>query len=234
LFYRNFCDNWIETIKLLSISPAQLDRHVTCNFTVFDNIFANGRCCHLLLGHQFNWEWGNAVMSRKLSKKLLGVYSPISSKIVNRLFLYIRGRFGTVLLPFNDMRRAMIPHRHSQYVLAMIADQRPANPKKSYWLNFLNTPTAFFQGPEKGARLGNIPVAYFEITKIRRGYYHMEAKMLFATPGKTEEGELTRRYAAILEENIRKNPSGYLWSHKRWKHPWNEAYGKLWVDANNE
>jgi KDO2-lipid IV(A) lauroyltransferase len=228
-FYRNFCDNWIETIKLISISSARLDKHISCNLAVFDKILASGRCCHVLLGHQFNWEWGNAVMPRKAPMKFLGVYSPISSKIMDRLFLYIRSRFGTVLLPYNDMRRAMLPHRYTQYILALMADQSPSNPKKSYWLNFLNTPTAFLQGPEKGARLGNIPVTYIAIHKIHRGYYHLEAKMLYDNPGTTQEGELTKRYAATLEESIRENPSGYLWSHKRWKYSWKEEYGKLWV-----
>ena len=113
----------------------------------------------------------------------------------------------------------------------LIADQSPSNPSKSYWLNFLHTPTAFIQGPEKGARLGNIPVTYIALSKKRRGYYHMEAKMLRNNPGTLQEGELTKVYAELLEKNIRENPSGYLWSHKRWKHPWKEEYKKLWVDT---
>ncbi len=230
-FYRNFCDNWTETIKLMSISSLQLNKRVSHNLSVYDEIFASGRSCHVLLGHQFNWEWGNAVMPGATQFKFLGVYSPISSEIMDRLFYYIRNRFGTKLLPYNDMRRAMLPYRRDKYILALIADQSPSNPSKSYWLSFLHTPTAFLQGPEKGARLGNIPVTYIAVIKQRRGYYYLDAKMLIKDPGNLKEGELTKIYAASLEKSIRENPSGYLWSHKRWKHPWKNEYEKLWVDT---
>jgi KDO2-lipid IV(A) lauroyltransferase len=217
-FYHNFCDNWIEALKLLSVSEKSVNKRISSNFEVFDQLYATGRCCHMLLGHQFNWEWGNAAVPMRVPFKVLVAYSPITSKIIDRLFLYIRRRFGCIMLPFNDMRRAMLPHRHSQYVLALVADQSPPNPLKSYWIDFLNTPTAFLQGPEKGARLGNIPVVYLAFSKPRRGYYHLEAKLLYDNPGTTKEGDLTAIYVKELENNIRQNPEIYLWSHRRWKH----------------
>jgi Kdo2-lipid IVA lauroyltransferase/acyltransferase len=230
-FYRNFCDNWVEALKLLSISEKTLAKRVSSDFEVFDRLYASGRCCHMLLGHQFNWEWGNGTVPVRTPYKVLVAYSPITNKVFDRLFLHIRARFGCVLLPFNDMRRAMLPHRHSRYILALVADQNPPNPLKSYWLEFLHTPTAFVQGPEKGARLGNIPAVFLAFSKPRRGYYHLEAKLLHDQPGQTAEGELTRLYVEELERNIRRSPELYLWSHKRFKHAWQPAYGKLWVGS---
>ena len=34
-FYRNFVDNWIESIKLLSISKRAINKRITGNFDVF-------------------------------------------------------------------------------------------------------------------------------------------------------------------------------------------------------
>jgi KDO2-lipid IV(A) lauroyltransferase len=229
-FYRHFWDNWMEALKLLSISRrAMLDR-VTGDMAALEAIYKSGRCCHVLMGHQFNWEWGNAFVMMREPFTLLAAYSPISNKIFDRLFLTLRGRFGTVLLPYNNMRRGMLPYRHQQYALALMADQSPSNPAKSYWVNFFNTRTAFLQGPEKGARLGGMPVIFVALRKPRRGHYHLEASLLTENAGQLAEGELTRKYVQVLEENIHRNPALYLWSHNRWKHAWKEAYTKKKIE----
>jgi KDO2-lipid IV(A) lauroyltransferase len=229
-FYRNFSDNWLETIKMLSISEKNIGKRITTDLTVLQEIYASGRCCDILLGHQFNWEWCNASVPVRVPFRVLVAYSPIKSKIVDRLFLHLRQRFGCILLPFDDMRRAMLPHRNSQYLLGLVADQNPAIPERSYWLNFLNTPTSFLKGPEKGARIGNIPAAFMAFSKTKRGHYHLQASLLHLNPRETTEGELTKKYVSLLEENIRKHPDLYLWSHRRWKHPWKEDYKKSWID----
>ena len=230
-FYRNFTDNWLETIKMVSISEKNIRKRVTGNLEAINKIYASGRSCDLFLGHQFNWELGNAFVSFSVPFQLLVVYSPITSKPIDRLFLYLRRRFGSVMLPFDDMGRAMLPYRNTQYLLGLVADQNPASPEKSYWLNFFGISTPFLKGPEKGARIGNIPAAYLSFSKTKRGHYHVTASLLYDNPGQTSAGELTKKYASLLEANIRKQPDLYLWSHRRWKHPWKEAYKKNWIDT---
>ncbi|MFT3932588.1 MAG: lysophospholipid acyltransferase family protein [Chitinophagaceae bacterium] len=225
-FYRDFCDNWIEAVKLLSISKKNMRRHITADLSALEAVYQTGKPCHILLGHQFNWEWGNAIVTLNGSYQLLAAYSPLSSKITDRLFLYLRERFGAVLLPFNDMRRAMMPFRHTQYALALMADQSPPNPAKSYWPLFFNRPTAFLKGPEKGAHLAKMPVVFVSLSKTKRGYYHLGTSLITSDASTLQDGELTKLYVQELENCIRKNPSLYLWSHKRWKHEWKEEYGK--------
>ena len=233
-FYRRFTDNWIESLKLLSISEKKLAKRITTDLEALDTVYATGRNVHFLMGHQFNWEWANAGIPPRTGFKTLVAYSPITNKIIDRLFLYLRQRFGATMLPYNDMARAMLPYRRTQYLLALVADQNPHNPKKSYWLNFLGQPTAFVQGPEKGARLGNIPVVYLSFNRPHRGHYHLQTTLVDMNPGSSSEGELTRKYVALLEENIRLHPELYLWSHKRWKHNWSEAFEKLWIDKTGK
>jgi len=225
-FYRHFWDNWLEALKLLSISEKLIRSRVTANLEAMDIVYKSGRSCHILLGHQFNWEWGNGLVTLRGPYNLLAAYSPLSNKIFDRLFLYLRRRFGSILLPFNDMRRAMLPFRHKQYALALMADQSPPHPAKSYWINFFNTPTAFLKGPERGARLGNMPVIFVALSKPRRGHYHLEASLLTDDAAQLPDGALTRLYVQALEANIRQHPALYLWSHNRWKHEWKEEYRK--------
>ncbi|MBY0479300.1 MAG: lysophospholipid acyltransferase family protein [Chitinophagaceae bacterium] len=229
-FYRNFTDNWIETIKLMSISKASMNKRVTGNFEVFHQLFATGKAVQVNLGHFFNWEMMTLHAGINQPYTFLTVYLPQSNKIMNRLILYIRGRWGNPLLSSNDMARAIIPWRKKQYLLALGADQRPVTPDNAYWLNFLNKPAGFVKGPEKFARGQNIPVVMMTTTKKKRGHYHFDYFLLCEDPKALPDGELIRQYVRHLEENIRLQPELYLWSHKRWKHPWKEEYAKLWVD----
>ncbi|HTL08626.1 MAG TPA: lysophospholipid acyltransferase family protein [Chitinophagaceae bacterium] len=222
-FYHHFWDNWIESLKLMSISGKALRRRVSGDMKALQNLHAAGRNFYILLGHQFNWEWANAFVAMD-GVQVLCAYAPLSNKIIDRLLLHIRTRFGAVLLPFNDMRRGMLPYRNQQWMLALMADQSPPIPEKSYWLNFFGRPTAFLKGPDRGARLGNLPVVYVALRKPARGKYDLQARLLTNGAGQLQEGALAQLYAAALEESILQQPSLYLWSHNRWKHHWKEAY----------
>ena len=231
-FYRNFTDNFIETIKLLSASPAFLQkRFVIDNPELLDHFYDEGRKLQLHLGHLFNWEIANAAMPLRTRYTFIVVYMPLESKAFERLFLRLRGRTGTVLLPASRMQRAILPYRNTQYMLALVADQSPGGPEHSYWLNFFGQPTPFVRGPERGARIADIPAVFARFYKPRRGYYRAELITIADHPGQLPEGELTRRYRSLLEAAIRQNPDAWLWSHKRWKYAWTPGFSPFWIDA---
>lgn len=229
-FYRNFIDNWIETIKLLSISQKSLNKRITGNFEIFRQLHEKGVSVQVNLGHFFNWEIMTLHTGINQPYTFLTVYLPQSSKVMDRLLIFIRGRWGNPLLPSSDMARAIIPWRKKQYLLALGADQSPPIPSNAYWLYFLGRPTGFMKGPEKFARGQNIPVVMMTTTRPKRGHYHFDYFLLSDDPKSLPDGELIRRYVYHLEQNIHLQPDIYLWSHRRWKHPWKEEYKDLWVD----
>jgi len=233
-FYRNFVDNFIETLKLLSASEDFIRKRFVCDWSVFDKIYEKGVRCQIHLGHNFNWEMGNLGMPLNIKYQyFLVVYMPIANKPLDRLFLYLRKRTGTYLLPATNMRRSMMSYRDKQYCLTLVADQVPGDVSKAYWLNFFGKPTPFVQGPEKGARAGNIPTVFIHFTKVKRGYYQAHPILAEENPGSLPEGELTRRYIRYLETTISANPDMWLWSHRRWKKEWTEGYKSLWIDTEN-
>jgi KDO2-lipid IV(A) lauroyltransferase len=230
-FYRNFTDNFIETLKLLSASrPFILERFVIDNPEIFDRLYASGRRIQLHMGHTFNWEVANVAMPLLTRYTFIVTYMPVENKVFDRLFLRLRGSNGTVLLPATRMQRAILPYRHTQYMLALVADQSPGGPENSYWLNFFGRPTPFVRGPERGARIGDIPAVFAQIYKTGRGHYRSRLTIISENPAALPEGELTRRYRSILEDAIREQPEVWLWSHNRWKAPWKEEYRKMWID----
>ena len=231
-FYRNLTDSFSETIKLFSAGESFIRRHFLMETPeLYERFFAQGRRCQVHLGHLFNWEFANIGMPFFTSQPFIVVYMPLSNRIFDRLFLRLRKRAGSILLPATEMRRSILPYRNSLYLLTLVADQAPGNPAGSFWLSFFGQPTPFLRAPERGARAGDIPVLFGYIYKPRRGHYRAVLELAAEHPAELPEGELTRRYVRFLEDVIRKHPELYLWSHRRWKYPWAEEYGKMWIDS---
>lgn len=226
-FYRNFTDTFIESIKLLSAGNRFLDRHFKADMSIFQRLYAEGKKCQIHLGHNFNWEMGNLAITRSIPHKLLGVYAPIGSPVFDRIFRKLRSRLGSVLLPANDMKNAMMPWRNELYALGLIADQNPRDPAKAFWVSFFGKPAPFVTGPENGARLANIPVVFCYITKEKRGHYQGHFILAEEHPAALPKGALTLKYIRFLEKVIAQSPDMWLWSHRRWKHQWRPELGLL-------
>jgi len=68
------------------------------------------------------------------------------------------------------------------------------------------------------AKRYNTAVLYYEIRRVKRGYYEADVTLITENAAETGEMEITNRHVQLLEETIRRNPQYWLWSHRRWKH----------------
>ena len=62
------------------------------------------------------------------------------------------------------------------------------------------------------------PVTYIKTEQIKRGYYVASIEIITETPKDFEDFEITEMFLQKLEEQIRKNPAYYFWTHNRFKH----------------
>lgn len=226
-FYRNFTDNFIEFIKLISASPAFINKHFSGDYSLPQQLFDQKKRCVALFAHNFNWEGACLAIPLNIKHSFLVVYMPINNKIFDKIFIKIRSKTHALLLPATEMRSAIIPYRHQLYMLALVADQNPGNPANALWFNFFGKPTPFVTGPESGARGGNIPVLFCKFLKERRGHYKVIFQMLEENPAVLKKGELTKKYVDRLHAFVSEHPDLWLWSHRRWKWDWKEEYGEV-------
>jgi Kdo2-lipid IVA lauroyltransferase/acyltransferase len=229
-FYKNFIDNFIETLKLLSGGSKFAVEHFHTDGSLIHEEYAKGKKLQFHLGHNFNWEIANIAITSYIPYKMIGVYLPVKNQVFEKLMMKIRTVSGNAVLPATDMKNAMLPYRTTQYMLALIADQVPGDPSKAYWMNFFSRPTPFIRGPERGAVAGNLSVMFGYIYKIKRGHYKLEYELCTSDAASLPKGEITRRYVRFLENVITKHPDMWLWSHRRWKKEWKPEYGRLWID----
>ena len=230
-FYRNLTDNFIETIKLISISEKEFIKRAAINFDDAKKLVDKGLNIQFHSGHQMNWEYASLAISRSLTIPWLAVYMLLKPQSIERLFLKIRGRFGAVMIEKAKYQTMMPQLIKKQYALGLIADQNPGFAKNAYWLNFFNKPAPFIIGPEKGAMRNKTAVVFVNMIKLKRGYYHFDCKVITEDGSNFSSGQLTRNYRNFLEEGIRQHPDNYLWSHRRWKFNWEKSFERKWVDT---
>lgn len=217
-FYRWFCDLWLETLKTLTLPPAEVERRMTVEDSpALRRHFNDRRSVILVMGHLGNWELGGARFSLLGLHQLFVIYHPLSNTHFERLIVRMRTRMGTRLLAMNDTLRGMLANRSQLTATAFIADQSPP-PEGAIWVEFLHQDTPVFAGTERIARKLGQPVLYVHITRERRGFYRMRIDELVADPAHTAPGEVTRLHTARLEQDIRQQPELWLWTHRRWKH----------------
>ncbi|MFH6991699.1 lysophospholipid acyltransferase family protein [Flavobacterium sp. FlaQc-48] len=234
-FYKVFSDNFMETIKLLSISERKLLSYISADYSQLEKILAENQNCHIYLGHQFNWEWAIAHMTLVQKKaEVLLVYKTSRSHIVNDLMLRIKSRFGSKIVESENMKKEMEQFSGSPHIVIVLADQNPKFPSKSYWLSFLSQRTAFLSDVELNTADYKTPSLFANIIREKRGRYKIILEPIFDFTEPYKRRILTNIFVEKLENAIISNPENYLWSHKRWKHKYKNEYRKRWINKTSK
>ena len=220
-FYHFFCDYMVESIKLLTMSEAEMKRRMVFKSAErINEVVESGLSCAVYLGHYCNWEWITSLPLWVTPKAQCGqIYHPLENKDFDKLFLRMRQRFGAKCIAMNKTLREMVRYRKEgqPVVIGYISDQVPMWQNIHHWCNFLHHDTPVLTGTERIARSMNHAVFYMEVSRVKRGYYEVEFKLVTREPDKMPEYAVTDRYFQLLEDTIRKRPELWLWSHNRWK-----------------
>lgn len=221
-FYHHFCDYFVETIKLLHISDEEMQKRMFFeDLDIVKDAMKDGRSVIMYLGHYCNWEWIPSItMYFKNTDYIFGqIYKPLQNKAIDKLFLKIRSRFGSLGIPKNDTLRTIVRLKKEgkQTLIGFMADQTPAPQSIHYWTEFLNHDTPVFTGVERIAKQTDFLVIYLDIQKIKRGVYKATVKLVNENPKEEPENKITETYIRMMEKTILREPAYWLWTHKRWK-----------------
>ncbi len=220
-FYKNLCDTTIEAYATLWMSPEKMKQHfVFTNPKILQYLADSGKNTIALFGHYANWEWIASIPLWNENINIATLYKPLKNKTFDNIYLNIRQRFGTICIDKSKVLRGMLElsKRGKPYAIAFIADQNPTKKNIHHWETFLNQDTAMITGWETIARRANVNVIYLDVTKTSRGHYSCEIKLMAENTKVLPEFQLTHQYVQLMEQTIHRNPSLWLWSHKRWKH----------------
>ncbi|RHJ90280.1 lysophospholipid acyltransferase family protein [Parabacteroides bouchesdurhonensis] len=236
-FYHHFADYIIETIKLADIPLEELQRRACVrNPEVVDQLLKEGYTGFvLLMGHYGNWEWFSGASSFFDNVKLYQIYRPLNNVAVDRLFIKLRTRFGSLGIKKREAVRDIVKlkQKSARALIIFLADQTPSEANLHYWTNFLNHDTPMLTGPERISQKFNLPVIFLDTKRVKRGYYTVDMVLITKTPQLTPEYWITEQYARLMEKCILRNPAYWLWTHKRWKYKHKKPQSSTESEANN-
>ena len=138
---------------------------------------------------------------------------------MDRLMLRLRSKMDTDSVPMAETLRRLLKMRQQGVcpVVGFISDQSPIIYNVPYWTTFLNQETPFINGSERIARKLDYIAVYLDVRVVRRGHYEVTLLPIADHCAALPENAVTQRYAELLENNIRRQPAYWLWSHNRWK-----------------
>jgi KDO2-lipid IV(A) lauroyltransferase len=209
--------------------------------------FAEHDLCVCYLGHYCNWEWLTILPYYLQHGGMAQIYHPMRNAAFDQWFCRNRSRFGAVNIPMKQTLRRLVALRESihgaadeadghnsvrGYLLGCIADQLPKASNIHHHTTFLGQRTAVFTGSEQIGQRMNASYAYARMERLRRGYYRLTFELMdvealrarAAQVGDTEEEcqenatfAVTDEFMRLMEQDIRRAPEFWLWTHKRWK-----------------
>ena len=219
-FYLHFCDTIVETLKALTISKKELTkRFVIRNPEMASQYYGDKRMIMLYAAHFGNWEWF-ITLPDFLKIQIVTFYQPQNNKLINHLTLCSRTRDGIIAVESAKGYRYVVSYaaKKESAVTLIIGDQCPHRNAQKYWVkDFFGVDTPFLVGTDRIAKKTNQVLIYPSFTSYRRGYYEVELKLIEDSPQNVESTQIIEKYAHLLEEDIRRIPELWLWTHRRWK-----------------
>ena len=234
-FYSFFCDYIVETLKFFSMGEKNIRKRM--KFEGLGQVkedFANGRSVSVYLGHYCNWEWISS-LGLHLDEQCGQIYHPLENATLDRLFLYMRGRFKAQSIKMDDTFLTILKWKKEgrKNIVGYIADQVPGYNNIHYWADFLHHDTPVFTGAERISKIMDTAVYYIDVERPRRGYYVARFIKIADSLNEHPVFFATEQYFRLLDKNIQRAPQYWLWSHKRWKRT-REEFNRMFTEEERK
>ena len=196
-----------------------IPRYQLTNAEDLNQLFDEGQHIILYSQHLNNWEWAPMCLGLQMNHELVGIIKPLSNKYINNYMLASRSGKNVSVVPTYATGRLFQNQAEwkGQNAIVFIADQRPYKSNRAIELEFFGRTALFHLGAAQYATETDFPVYSMDIGRVQRGRYKLTATKLAEKASDHTPGELTQIYKQHLEDLIRKAPSSWLWTHKRFK-----------------
>ena len=217
-YYKRFSDFIVEVVKAITISQEELNERVKfINVEALEPYRSKNQSVVVLASHQFNWEWGLLAGCLQLPFPIDAIYQKLSNQAFDKLMVSTRSRFDGNPIEKDSALLEIIRRKDRLKALGIVADQSPTRDAPKHWTNFLNQDTAFYLGAQQIARATNYPAFFMKVKNIKRGKYEVELINIGLPPYEKKSFDVIESFAKETEKAITEDPSGWLWSHRRWK-----------------
>jgi KDO2-lipid IV(A) lauroyltransferase len=218
--FRNIGKTLVEFLRMPIMSPAEIRQ--LCELEGFEHVragLAAGRGVLLITGHYGNWE---LIAARLVAEGLrLNVVArdaddPATNAIING----IREQCGYRVIPRQSAPRGVLAALRRNELVAMLIDQNTI--EGGEFVPFFGRLAATVTGPAVLAlRTGAAVIPGFVVRRPDDTHVGV-ASPAVELPGtgdrERDVRELTGRLTALIEAQVRADPTQWFWIHDRWRH----------------
>jgi KDO2-lipid IV(A) lauroyltransferase len=199
--------NWHQFFTLKNFEPAL-------------KILLENRGAIMLTGHYSNFELPGYFMAT-LGFDMVAVMRPLDNPYLNDYIVKAREKHGLSLLYKKGASASMEQTLHDGSILSFIADQDAGH--KGVFVDFFGKKASTYRSISLVAREMKVPIIVggSRRTSWEKFQHEIELEDIIYPEdwqGKEDEVKyITERFNRALENMIRKDPTQYLWLHRRWK-----------------
>ena len=166
-----------------------------------------------------SWEW-IFILQTYTTHRSYAIYKRLQNTYFDRLVKSIRARYNSYLITTKETFTVLEAAKKNGVLFmgGFASDQSPKKHKARHWANFMGINVPVHTGAEALAKKLDVPIVFFAVERVKRGYYEATFQTLAETPKDFKDYEITDRFLELVENQIKQAPEYYLWTHKRWKH----------------
>jgi Kdo2-lipid IVA lauroyltransferase/acyltransferase len=217
--FRNLGKSFVEVLKIYY----GLGRHIFEGVEVsgaehLRTAMEKGKGVIFVTGHCGNWELNALVFSKRLVKVDV-VARPIDNPYINRVVERTRKKYGNRVIYKKGALKKILSCLRNEGVVGILMDQSVVE-AEGVATEFLGKRDYTTKMPAVIARKTGSPVIPAFIRRTPGGHLieiHEAVELDASGEGEAAVLNDTIMLSAYIEEYIRRNPSEWLWMHRRWK-----------------
>jgi len=221
VFFHNAL-GFIEAANAYHSDPKSLQKRVTIRgIEHLKAAQAQGRGVLLIGAHYSHLDLGGALVS--LVTPVSAIYRPNDNALMNRYIIKGRLSFMKAVIKRTDMRGIVKALKKNEVV--WYPPDQDYGKEHAVYAPFFGVTAATITATSRLVKFNKSPVVMLSYNRDNNGHYHLEfspAPELFPSGDDHTDATLIN---SALEENIRKAPTQYMWTHRRFKNqPDNKKY----------
>jgi len=142
---------------------------------------------------------------------------------VDRLLVGFRESMGVGIIRLSTSSRQVFKALKANHMTGLVSDQHSAS--GGVVLDFMGRPASTPKGPALFSIRTGAPLLPFLLRRERYDRHILIPGEPIYPPNSGDEevdiAQMTKRYTRFFEQNIRKYPDQWMWTHRRWKVPEN-------------
>jgi len=214
---RGFVMGLAEFARLPLMDRRYVERHVeVVGRHHLDQALDSGRGAVLVTGHFGSWEVTACALAR-LGYPVGLLVGVQRNRLVQRMMNDIRRACGIEVNEPRDLLRAVRSLRANRF-LAMLSDQDAG--RRGVFVQFLGEPASTPRGAARLAILAGSPIIPGFTIRVGLDKHRVVIERPIYPPRTADEDavrDLTQAYTGVMEDYVRRYPSAWLWTHRRWK-----------------